>query len=518
MESRIRNVVVVGDTTAGWLSAVYLATVLEATVQVTVLEAGQPGTYARDVAATGGVQALPPQTQDEFFDRIGIQESDWMRSCDASFRVAARYANWRTGGPAQWADRERANGSPDSFYDPVGGSGAPISEFPLPYFWSGRRSAGETLEPLDRACFREPPLLDARKAPRWLDGRAALRYGWHVDGALFTAYLRRLGTERAGVRTARGTLRGVERDAQGYVVAVVTTDGLRVAGDFFLDCTGTPAALLAGALGEPRAGDGDRLLCDGVVTLTAPADPAGVAPYTSLVAAPDGWLWRMPLPGRTGIGRVYASAFTRPEDAAAELAALCGLDPEEGDLRHHALPQGRSARAWVKNVLAVGNAAHVVEPLDSTAHVSDVLEALRLFVTHFPSPAARELPAARYNRAAELRHEADRDFVQLHHAAAPRRDTPWWRAQSALPVSAAVQDRMAAHRGAFPLPGAHEVRQYALLTAFDTALPVAPPALAHLPGQRREADTQFERVARQQRILGETLPTASDYLARLHGK
>ncbi|MFE9852968.1 tryptophan 7-halogenase [Streptomyces sp. NPDC005576] len=520
MERRIADIVVVGGTTAGWISAAYLASALRGTARITVVEAPtrEHGTDAEaDAAATGGVQALPVEMQSDFFDPLGIQESVWMRACRASFRVAARYTNWRTGGPAQWAARDLPHGDPDRFYDPVGGSRTAISAFALPYYWAWRRNAGETIESLDRTCFREPPLLDALKSPRWLDDRAALSYGWHVDTELFTAYLRRVATGRWGVGTARGSLGRAERDARGHVVAVVTTEGSRVAGEFFLDCTGTRAALLAGALGEARTDDPDQLSCDRTVTLTTPADPDGsIAPYTDLLAAPDGWLWRMHLPGRTGVGHVYAAEFTRPEDAARELAVLCGQDPAEADVRHCTLPQGRLRRVWVKNCVALGSSASVVEPLD-TSRTGDVLHALRRLVRHLP-PVAGEYEAAanRYNREAECRYQADRDFAQLHYAFGPRRDSPFWCAQSARPPSAAVRDLDAAYRSGLPLTGG-DLRHLTVLASLDTGPPIAPPALARLDRERREAAEHFEWITRQQRILGETLPSASEYLRRLHG-
>lgn len=306
------------------------------------------------------------------------------------------------------------------------------------------------------------------------------------------------------------------RDARGDVVAVVTGQGLRVAGELFLDCTGTPADLLAGALGEPRAGEADRLLCDRTVTLTTPAgSDAGIAPYTSLLAAPDGWLWRMPLLDRTGVGRVYAAEFTRPEDAARELAVLCGLDPEEAEVRHNSLPQGRLRRVWVKNCVAIGGSASLVEPLD-TSRTGGVLHALRRLVRHLPSAAEeREAAVDRFNREAECRHRADRDFAQLHYAFGPRRDSPFWSEQTARPLSVAVRDLDAAYRSGLPLSGG-DLRHLTVLASLDTGLPVVPPALARLDREREEAAEQIERIARQQRILGETLPSASEYLTRLH--
>ncbi|WP_338932388.1 tryptophan halogenase family protein [Streptomyces netropsis] len=512
MDSHVRRVVVVGGTASGWIAAARLASAFHGTVSVAVLETPQ---RAAAVSATGQVGALAPELQRGLFDRIGVSEEEWMRACCASFRTAVRYVNWRTEGAAESAVRITGNGGVDHFYRPCADMPR-CAELPLSDFWRHRRHGGETAEAYDYACFREPPLMDARKSPRWLDGRTAVPYGWHADVRMFTQYLRKTAMRRFGVRSVHGELLHAERDERGMLTVLHTVEGASVAGDLFLDCTGAESLLLAGVLREPFLDARDRLLCDSAVTVTVPHDDAahGIDPFTTATAMPDGWAWRMPLPDRFGAGLVHARDRTDPQEAADRLCALWGLRPGHATVRHIAYRTGRSRRAWVKNCVALGSAASFVEPLADEG-LADVLHMMDRLVRDFPTRDDAEAPATRFNRAARTRHERSRDFAQLLYFAAPRADTPFWRAQRELPLSDTLAEYLVGHRAGLS-PDTAEAPYDALLAALAPGRAAPPAALAHRPAARRAADAEFSRIARQQRILLETLPGAHEYLHRLH--
>jgi tryptophan halogenase len=512
MDSRIEEIVIVGGTLAGWTAAVRLAAAFGRSVGVTVLET--PRQTPADVE-NGQVVALAPQVQRDLFDRLGCQEETWMRACSASFTLALRYVNWRTGGPARTAARPTAGHGPDQFHRPFAAL-PECEEFPLSEFWRLRRRSGETVEPFDYACFREPPLLDALKSPRWMDGRAAVPYGWHADAGMLVHFLRRTAVQRYGVRTVRGDARSADRDGDGMLTALRTAGGTRLTGDLFLDCTGPERLLLSGLLREPFTDPGGHLLTDRAVTVTVPYDSAvdGIEPFGTATALLYGWAWRRPLPDRFGTGLVYASAWTDEEEAVRTLCELWGLRPGDAEVRLHAHRTGAARRAWVKNCVALGAAARSADPLADEG-LADVLRQLDRLVRDFPSRRDREAPAARFNRAAAADFAAVCDHAQLLYRAAPRADTPFWRAQRDLPLSDALSTCLEGHRaGLCPEPGEAPLR--ALLTALDAQGARPPAALLHRPAARRTAEGHFARIKRQQRILLETLPTAHDYLHRLH--
>src|SRR5215472_19343991 len=144
MDHRIRNVVVLGGGTAGWMTAAYLGKALQDSVKITVLE-------APTIPRIGVGEATVPNLHRAFFAYLGLAEDDWMRECNASFKIAVKFINWRTPGDGE-AEPRRLDGRRDQFYHPFGLLPA-IDQIPLSHYWSARRLAGETTEPFDYACF-----------------------------------------------------------------------------------------------------------------------------------------------------------------------------------------------------------------------------------------------------------------------------------------------------------------------------------------------------------------------------
>src|ERR1044071_2960491 len=92
-ETTVQRVVILGGGTAGWMAATYLAKALDGAAEVTVLE-------APTIPRIGVGEATIPTLQSAFFDFLGIPESEWMPECNASFKMAVKFINWRTAGTA----------------------------------------------------------------------------------------------------------------------------------------------------------------------------------------------------------------------------------------------------------------------------------------------------------------------------------------------------------------------------------------------------------------------------------
>ena len=69
MQNNIKNIVVIGGGTAGWMTATYIAKSLNFTVNIIVIESATH-------APIGVGEATIPTIKTEFFDRLGIPESE----------------------------------------------------------------------------------------------------------------------------------------------------------------------------------------------------------------------------------------------------------------------------------------------------------------------------------------------------------------------------------------------------------------------------------------------------------
>src|SRR5262245_22422566 len=85
----VRNIVIVGGGTAGWMTALILArSLIDRGVQISVLE-------SPTVPIIGVGEGSTPWLRG-FFDSLGIEESEWMPACNATYKCGITFEGWST--------------------------------------------------------------------------------------------------------------------------------------------------------------------------------------------------------------------------------------------------------------------------------------------------------------------------------------------------------------------------------------------------------------------------------------
>ncbi|AGC44605.1 thioredoxin reductase [Myxococcus stipitatus DSM 14675] len=522
MDTAIREVVILGGGTAGWMTAAYLQKVFEGTVQVTLLEAAT-------IPRIGVGEATVPNLQRVFFDRLGIPENEWMRECNAAFKTAVKFVNWRKKEP----------GAPDNHFYHAFGLIPNVDNIPLSHYWVLRNEGRATPdEQVDYACYREPPMMDAKLAPRFRDGRPAVNYAWHFDAQLVADYLRRLSTGW-GVKHVVDELASVEKTPDGHIKALHTKGGRVLGGDLFVDCSGFRGLLINQAMEEPFLDMSDHLLCNSAVATAIEHDDAkhGIEPYTSAIASKHGWMWKIPMLGRFGTGYVYSSEFCSQDEAIREFSAKWGLDPEKTAFNRIRFRVGRNRRAWVKNCVSIGLASCFVEPLESTG-IYFITASIYQLAKHFPDKGFNPVLMDRFNREVEMMFDDTRDFLQAHFLTSSRDDTPFWLAnKNDLKLSDALKDKLETWKTGLtvnmPVSGEEayygnfetEFRNFWTNSSYYCVLsgmgwmPEQPlTTLKYRPSSVAHAEEAFQRVKLQQQALLQGLPTNHEFLQRLHRK
>jgi len=527
VDNRIRTVVILGGGTAGWMTASYLGKALQNTVKIVVLE-------APSIPRIGVGEATIPNLQRAFFNYLGIAEEEWMRECNASYKMAVKFINWRSAGTGSPQPR-MVDGRPDTFHHPFGLL-RDADQVPLSHYWAAKRLNGETDEAFDYACFVEPAIMDARKAPRWLDMRRATYYAWHFDAQLVAAFLRKFAVTKQAVEHVEDEMTEVLTDQRGFITALRTKSGQVIEGDLFVDCSGFRGLLINQAMGEPFVDMSDHLLCDSAVATAVPHDDAehGVEPYTSSIAMPAGWTWKIPMLGRFGSGYVYSSSFASRDQATLDFARLWGLDPEQTAFNQIRFRVGRNRRAWVRNCVSIGLASCFVEPLESSG-IYFIYAAIHMLAKHFPDRTFDQVLVDRFNREIREMFDDTRDFLQAHYYFSPRTDTPFWQANKELTLADGIQDKVETYRAGLPvnLPITDEGNYYGNFEAefrnfwtngsyycIFTGLGLLPrtqlPALAYKPESTAAAELLFAEIKRRQRDAVNTLPSHYELLRQLH--
>lgn len=529
MDQRIEDVVILGGGTAGWMTAAYLAKAFQGAIQVTVLE-------APSIPRIGVGEATVPNLHKTFFAFLGLSEEEWMRECNASFKMGIKFVNWRTAGEGVPEPRE-FNDATDHYYH-LFGLLPDHERLPLSHYWFYKKYHGQTNEPFDYACYKEPPVLDAKLAPRFLDGKRWTNYAWHFDANRVADFLKRFAIEKLQVQHIEDEMTEALFDERGFITALRTKAGRSVSGDLFVDCSGFRGLLINQALREPFLDMSDHLLCDRAVATAVPHDDEtnGIEPYTSAIAMKSGWTWKIPMPTRFGTGYVYSSRFSSQDEATRDFCQLWNLDPATTPLNHVRFRVGRNRRTWVKNCVSIGLSSCFLEPLESTG-IYFITAAIYQLAKHFPDKHFDQVLIDRFNREIEVMFDDSRDFIQAHFYFSPRVDTPFWKANKELYLADDIREKIAMYRAGMPvnLPVTDEGTYYGNFDAefrnfwnnsnyycIFAGLGFVPdhplPELTYRDKSIRDVEPLFEKIRQQQRELGRSLPTNYEYLCQLHGK
>ena len=404
------RIVILGGGTAGWMVANLLANAWRALGStVTLVE-------SPDVGIIGVGEGSTPQLRD-FFRTLGLEESDWMPRCNATYKNGITFKGWS----------ERPGY--ESYYHPFATDLDMRSMDSFSYNTRARRTGRDVWAHPDR--FFLPALLSEKR----LGPIAAesfpfdVGYGYHFDAHLVGVVLRDHATS-LGVAHLERHIINVELSENGDVAALLSTDGERIEGDIFVDCSGFRGSIIQEALSEKFIPFADNLFNDSAVVMPTPADPKGINPHTTATAFSAGWAWNIPLTNRTGNGYVYASGYTDKDAAETELRTHLGLLDSEVAARHLSMKVGRVERSWVGKCLAVGLSQGFIEPLEATA-----LHIVQATVEGFIGAMERGgfAPSERdaFNDRIAARYEGIRDYIVCHYRMSRRTDTQYWRDNAA---------------------------------------------------------------------------------------
>jgi len=418
MEQRIKRVVIAGGGTAGWVAAAALSKSLGPLIEVTLVESDEIGTV--------GVGESTIPTVRAFHQLLGIDEREFMRETQSSFKLGIAFENW-----ARLGDR---------YFHAFGTIGKSTWMTEFHHMWLQARDEGYGGDIADY-CFE----LQAAEAGKFATSdKGGINYAYHLDASAYARFLRRIG-EANGVVRIEGKIAEVLQDPEsGYIASLRLESGEAVAGDLFIDCTGFRGLLIEQTL---KAGydDWSHWLPTnrGLAVQTASVEPA--RPYTRAIAHDAGWQWRIPLQHRVGNGLVYCSEYL--SDDAAHARLLAGIEGERLiEPRLIRYVSGRRRKTWDKNCIAFGLSSGFVEPLESTSIHLFMIGVTRL-VQMFPFGGISDALAARYNDMARNELERVRDFIILHYKATERDDSAFWRRCRDMEIPDTLAQRIALFRG-----------------------------------------------------------------------
>jgi tryptophan 7-halogenase len=420
------KIVIVGGGTAGWMTAAALSNFLESGFDIQLIESD-------DIGTVGVGEATIPMLN-LFHASLGIDEDAFVRATQGTFKLGIEFVDWLRPG--------------HSYHHAFGDVGRDVGLMPFQHLWSRAQRLGKAKAlgtySLNTVAARAEKMQ--RGAARTAKTLSNMPHAFHFDAGLYARFLRRFAEARGTMRTEGKVVGSALNGENGNIAAITLENGSRIAGDFFIDCSGFRGLLIEEALQSGYEDWTHWLPCDRAWAVPC-ENGGGFTPYTRATARAAGWQWRIPLQHRIGNGYVYSSAHISDDEAAATLLANLDGAPlaEPRPLR---FKTGKRKQVWKRNCLAIGLASGFMEPLESTS-IYLIQSAISRLLKMLPGKHVPATMAAEFNRQHDFEVERIRDFLILHYNATERDDTAFWRQcrDMAIPPSLSAKIELFASNG-----------------------------------------------------------------------
>ncbi len=432
MNKPLKKIVIVGGGSAGWLTAGIIAaehaTSENFGLEITLVESAT-------VAPIGVGEGTWPSMRSTL-KKMGISETEFLIECDASFKQGSKFTNWMTN-------------TNEHYYHPFTMPNG-FNDINLAPYW---QPFSDKISFADAVC-EQSHLGTHNLAPKQIttaEYSFAVNYGYHLDAGKFGQFLQKHCTIKLGVKHVIDHVIKINASTTGDIESITTAQNGDIAGDLFIDCTGTASILLAKHYKIPFISKKHILFNDSALAVHVPyeSEECPIASFTSSTAQTSGWIWDIGIPSRRGVGYTYSSAHISDTRAEEELRnhiiPLMGKKSADAAMiRKIGLNPGHREKFWHKNCVAVGMAAGFIEPLEASALALIELSAKMISEQLPVNRQTMDIVAKRFNEKFLHRWENIVDFLKLHYVLSKRTDSDYWcdnRNETQLPEK--LQEQLA---------------------------------------------------------------------------
>ena len=409
MNNSIKNLLVVGGGTAGYIAALLLKKRFN--FDVTLIYSDEIGTIGVGEGSTEHFR--------EFMNFLGISQYDIIKNCDATFKCGVMFEDWANKDYLHMVESpfNLKIGDYSLIYAKQIASGT--NKFHHSAFWNNN---------IDSGFINNKSLYVTNQ--------------YHFNTEKLNNYLKQLAID-LGITVVEDSIDKVFVDEKTGVIRSVRGKKQLYAYDFYIDATGFKRVLL-NELGAKWSSYGNYLKMKAAITFQTP-DEDNYNFWTLAKAMDYGWLFRIPVWGRYGNGYVYDSDFITADQAKREVENIYGREIEISKQFH--FDPGHVDRAWIKNCVGIGLSSSFVEPLEATS-IGTSIQQIFLLMTKLSNYTDNSV--VEYNKEFLSIMDNIRDFILLHYLCG-KNNTEFWKSVSQIEIPSSLGQNISKWRHHLPL-------------------------------------------------------------------
>ena len=404
---KIKNVVILGGGTAGWLAAYILSDFFNSNKldgKVKIIESSKIPTI--------GVGEGTTSIFYEFLKKYKLDEADFLKETKATLKFGIVHKDWKELGNTYYGPIDdpqliAPKNKPETFEYLKAyaiAAGRPVSEIHL-----------HTL------------LMQNKKVPYTyknnnLELISPFYYAYHFDNSLVANYLKK---RSKNIEIIDDIYTSSSQNDDGTIKSLHFESGLELGVDLVIDCSGFKKLIIGDQYKTKWKSYENNLPVNRAMPFFLDINEENYINYTLAWAQKFGWMWQIPTQERVGAGYVYCDQFISPDQAQEEIEKVLGhkIEPRR-DIKFNS---GRLEKYWVKNCLAIGLSSGFLEPLEATS-IHSTLVQLILFASEYLKKEMNfndDKQISDFNNRIARQFDDFKTFLNMHYVS-KRRDSKFW--------------------------------------------------------------------------------------------